>query len=150
MSKNQTVTVQYSTSCEFLEIAFLARAQGLIDQHDLGAELLGAGADLLRLARADEVLRIGARAGGEHDPDRNGAGRSGQRLEFSRIVRIHRMPDAHTDQQRPLTTPRAFKQWSERLADDTHSTMAGSVTSPSSPVGSRTLRAGTTVEMACL
>ena len=31
-----------------------------------------------------------------------------------------------------------------------HSTMAGSVTSPSSPVGSRTLRAGTTVEMACL
>ena len=31
-----------------------------------------------------------------------------------------------------------------------HSTMAGSVTSPSSPVGNRTLRAGTTVEMACL
>jgi hypothetical protein len=31
-----------------------------------------------------------------------------------------------------------------------HSTIAGSVTSPSSPVGRRTLRAGTTVEIACL
>ena len=35
-------------------------------------------------------------------------------------------------------------------APPTHSTIAGSVTSPSSPVGNRTLRAGTTVEMACL
>ena len=35
-------------------------------------------------------------------------------------------------------------------APPTHSTIAGSVTSPSSPVGKRTLRAGTTVEMACL
>ncbi len=88
--------------------------------------------------------------------------------KFSGVVRIDRMADADADQNGALTASRAFKQL-QRTAPPLapaspyrqarhgqhrpamiHSTMAGSVTSPSSPVGSRTLRAGTTVEMACL
>ncbi len=74
------------------------------------------------------------------------------------------MSDSDADQDGAFAAPRALKQLQSATqsfddgpfdngptdAGRFHSTMAGSVTSPSSPVGKRTLRAGTTVEIACL
>jgi len=72
------------------------------------------------------------------------------------------MSDTDADQYGPLSASWTFKQLQRTaqsivnmtklrpVASTIHSTIAGSVTSPSSPVGNRTLRAGTTVEMACL
>ena len=71
--QNQSVTIQNSTVCELLEIALLARSERLVDQHDIRIMLLGAGADFLGLARADEILRVGPRAGGQHQSDAQGA-----------------------------------------------------------------------------
>jgi hypothetical protein len=96
--KNQTVTVQYSTTSELFEVAFLTGTQRLINQHDLGAELNRTDANFLSLTATDEILRIGPRAGCEHDPHGDCAGRGGQRFEFSRVVRIDRMTDTDTDQ----------------------------------------------------
>ncbi len=62
------------------------------------------------------------------------------------------MPDTDADQNSALAYLGAFKQLQSAYPslDRLHSTMAGSVTSPSSPVGKRTLHTCTTVEMACL
>ena len=147
--QNQSITVRDSTICEFFQIAFLARAQGLVDQHQIGVVLFGACPDFLGFARAHEILRIGTRPGCQNHRDPECARGGGQCLEFRRIVRIHRMPDADADRDGPFATPGAFKQRSERLPitrlsfiqshgslrNLAHSTMAGSVTSPSSPVG---------------
>ena len=38
--ENQPVTVQNSTICELLEVAFLARSQGLVDEHEVRADAL--------------------------------------------------------------------------------------------------------------
>ena len=149
ISRYQAVTIQYSTAGEFLEIAFLARSQGLIDQHHIGIVLLRAGANFLGLARTDEVLRIRPRTRRQHQTHAQRPRRSGQRREFGAYrgdpqgARCPRRP------KRRAHHPAGVQTTAEpcRLR---HSTIAGSVTSPSSPVGSRTLRAGTTVEMACL
>jgi hypothetical protein len=64
--QNQTVTIQYSTAGEFLEIALLARTQGLIDENDVRGIQLSRLANLLGLAAAYEVFGIWARACCEH------------------------------------------------------------------------------------
>src|SRR5258708_5485868 len=126
--------------------------------------LIGADADFLGFAGSHEVFGVRPGARGKHQTDAQRARRCGQRREFSRVVGIHRVADTHAYQDSALTTLRAFKQLQKttrslvtvtkshrpRRPDQRHSTIAGSVTSPSSPVGNRTLRAGTTVEMACL
>src|SRR5271155_4373372 len=61
--QNQAVTVQYSTTSQFLQVAFLAGRQCLIDENQIGAMRLCKGMNLLGLTRPDEILRIRPRAG---------------------------------------------------------------------------------------
>ena len=58
--EDQPRAIEHAALDELLEIAFLRRRQRMIEQHDVGIVLDGGGADLIRLAAADEEARIGA------------------------------------------------------------------------------------------
>ena len=125
----------------------------LIDQHDLGVRAPPHGADFLRLARARRSTwdRAAARV----------ASTSPTRMAPAEAASALNSAVSWGSTACPIPTPTNSARSPPRgrsnncrapTAHSTilHSTMAGSVTSPSSPVGRRTLRAGTTVEMACL
>ena len=62
---------------------------------------------------------------------------------------LRSVPQANTDKERAFAAARTFKQYSTPAAV-VHSTVPVASPPSSSDVGTRMLRAGTTVEMACL
>src|SRR5690606_14003335 len=136
-----------------LEVALLHRAQGMVDQDQVGTGGLGRGLDLLQLAAADERGRIRAiDARGQRGRYRR-AGRPGQVGELFQHVFRWRSARMGLDQQRVFTLSGSFEQ---SMLPGAHAP-----SSPSSPPSdgcctypppgpTRTLRDGTTVEMACL
>jgi len=157
ISKNQAVRSNTRRPVSFSRLRSWLGVRVWSNQNDIRVVFLCTGAYFLGLARSDEVLRIRTRARSKHQADSNVPADAAKAEKFSRVIGIYRVPDTHAYQNSALTTSRAFKQL-QRAArslgfvttshrpgrrDRCHSTIAGSVTSPSSPVGNRTLRAGT-------
>ena len=87
-----------------------------------------------------------------HDLEHLRARRAGQRGEFFDAVRLRRVAEPDADEDGAFAATRPFEQLALAPPVDRPAQAAGasSAGSSSSPIGRRTLRAGTTVEMACL
>lgn len=144
--EDQGAAVEHPHPDELLEVALLARRERVVDEHHLGAGVRDDDADLFGLAAADEEPRIGTVAptgdGGRH----HDAGGLGQLLEFVEVFLLDRHAEPEPHQHGSPASARSIKHGGGH-----QSGMAGSTPpSGSSGDGSRTLRAGTMVEMACL
>ena len=78
--QDQAGAVQYPALQQAFEVAFLGGRQRVIEQDELGVVLLRRLLDLLDLAAADEVARVGGLAGAADDGDDIGAGGGGELL----------------------------------------------------------------------
>ncbi len=144
--EDQPVPIQDARVQGLLEVAFLAWTERLIDEDQLGTRGSYFCRDLIDLAAADEELRIRAVAPRIHFDHDGGAGRFGQRAKFLDLIVETRPLQTDVQQQRAFTAAGAIEQPSLRVpGNGTQSSV-----SSSSMAGTRTLRAGTTVEMACL
>ena len=81
------------------QVALLGRRQGLVEQHDVGQQGLGHAHALVRLARADEELGVGAVAPRRQRADDFGAGALGQHGEFLGMGKEIRVPEVDADDQ---------------------------------------------------
>ena len=81
------------------QVALLGRRQGLVEQHDVGQQGLGHAHALVRLARADEELGVGAVALRRQRADDFGAGALGQHGEFLGMGKEIRVPEVDADDQ---------------------------------------------------
>src|SRR6478609_10133702 len=111
----------------------------MVDEDDVGALCLRFQADLVRLAAAHEVARIGSLPASGDRGHRHCASGDRQLGELVEVFCVDRGTEAHANEHRPFATARTFK----------HQAAVLSASSSSAP-GTRTLRAGTTVEIACL
>jgi hypothetical protein len=82
----------------------------LVHQDELGVVGFGAQADFVGFAGPDEILRIGPGARGQHQSHAHRSGGRRQGFEFSRVIGIDRMADAHSHQDGAFASARAFKQ----------------------------------------
>ena len=150
--EDQAAAIQHAAGELFLEVALLARRQRVIDDHEVGAELGDALADFLDLAGAEEEARLGHLARDRHDLEHLRARGARQRGEFFDAVRLRRVAEPDADEDRAFSATGPFEQFALTPRDGRAAQAAGtsSAGTSSSPIGRRTLRAGTTVEMACL
>jgi hypothetical protein len=134
---------------------FLAGTEGVIDDDDIRLLFLHDAVDFFRLALADVQARVRRgtrrRDGGNRSRTR-GADKFG---EFLEVFPVSTGGKVHMDQYGPLTTFRAFEQTATRAARWSWlQALPGSLppllSEPESDPMIRTLRAGTTVEIACL
>ncbi len=139
---------------QLLEVALLHRRQRVIDQHEIGAGRIAGGLHFLDLALADQRRRIrlvDARIEQGRDARAGGARELG---EFLDDALVRRAAGVRLDQQCGFALAGSVKQ--ERSCLAVHSVSSLPCSSPSDdcttppPGPTRTLRAGTTVEIACL
>ena len=86
--EDEAGAVDDSTFGQLLEVAFLHRAERMVDQDQVSVERGAMLTQLLRLAGADEVARIGsldARAQTADDTRTCGAGQFGEFVERTRV-----------------------------------------------------------------
>jgi hypothetical protein len=95
---------------EFLEIALLDRAQGVVDQDQVGIERLLLRLQLVGLAGADEITRIRPLDASAQRTNDTGAGRTRQLAEFLQRERIVLARRLRLQQQRALAFSRSFEQ----------------------------------------
>ena len=164
--EDQTRAIDHASTQRFFQIAFLAGRQQVIHQDQIGAAGLAHRLGFLELAAADVGRRIrfvDARGQRRDDGRASGAGEVGEFFEQGRVLR----PEAvGLDQQRDLTLAGpikhgcGFRDSASAIPTTRHHSFSSSPPSSSSPPPAvatcpppgptRTLRAGTTVEMACL
>jgi hypothetical protein len=150
--EDQGVAVEHAAADELLEVAFLARRERMVDEHHVAAGVGDDLADLLGLAAADEEPGFGAVATPRHGGDRLHAGGLRELRELVEVFLLDRAAQAHANQNRSLAAAGSLEHpplpRGRRLR---HQSAAASVApAASSAEGTRTLRAGTTVEIACL
>ncbi len=174
--QDQAGTVDHAAAQDALQVALLDRAQGVVDQHQVGLGGSHGGLHFLKLAGADQDRGVGVVNAGVEGGNHRRPGRAGELGEFVQLVRIDGTARMGLDQKRTFTLAGAFKQeagplWREescqmrwvrpRQTQAIHTPRLNGqpVAAPSSPSAAwtcpplgptRTLRAGTTVEMACL
>ena len=177
--EDERVAVEHPAANVRLEIALLARRERVIDEDDVRLVDFRHRAQLIRLAAADKEPRIGSLAAARDRRNRPGAGRFGELLELLQILRIDLRPQSQAHEHGTLTGAWALEHSGLPGRRDFHglrpipcpasrraATAAGhrvrrpgayighsagvSGAAPPSSVAKRTLRAGTTVEIACL
>ena len=151
--ENQPGTIEHPALQGFLQIAFLARTEGMIEQHQFGLMLLDRRGNLVELACPDEMPCIRLLATAFDELDRNGACGSRQLLELKGVLLIlfRFQIDMHEDCG--FTAIGSFKEQEGSSGQTTFPGASSSSSTGRSPepcVGILTERAGTTVEMACL
>ncbi len=146
--QNEAVAVEDASADQLLEVALLAGGERVVDEDDVGGVFCGHGTQLIGLAAAHEVARIGPLAAAGHRGDGLRSGGLRELPELLQILGLHRRAEAQANEHRALTGAWAL----EHLGSDAgsfHSAGVSGATVPSS-AARRTLRAGTTVEIACL
>ncbi len=108
--QNQSSAIEHSTLEQLLEIAFLAGRQGVVEHHQIRAELLDPSVNLFGFAAADIQPRIRHLASAGDDREHFGAGRTGQRLELTQLIFTGRTSQSDADQERAFAAARTFKQ----------------------------------------
>ena len=101
--EDQARAIQHPPLDEFFEIAFLRWRQRMIEQHQLGAVLMRDRADLVGLAAAHEVARIGTIAASTDTCNRNRARGACQLLEFLDVFGIRGCTQSEAHQHGPFT-----------------------------------------------
>ena len=99
------------------------------------------------LAAADKEPRLGTVASPGNGADRFDTGRFGQLREFVEVFLLDRRAQSDAHQYGPFAAAGSFEH---PPLPQHHQSAATSADPASSAAGTRTLRAGTTVEMACL
>ncbi len=115
----------------------------MIEDHQLGLVDSQRFADFFHLARTDEETRIGPASTAGQQRGRLRAGRAHELEKFSGILTLAFVLEVHMDEYRRLTGVGTFEKQSIP-----HALLSGCA--GTSVAGRRTLRDGTTVEMACL
>ena len=82
----------------------------MIHEHEVGRFGLRPVPDLFSLAAADEVARLRAAAVSRDGADRDRAGGSSQRVEFSKLVCVWRLAQTDADEDRAFASLRTFEQ----------------------------------------
>ena len=121
----------------------------MVEQHHVGILRLHHVPDLLGLAGTDEIAGMGCGTAAGDDRHRLGAGRHGEITQFIELFPIGIGRKIEMDEDGAFAAPGTFKQSapsSERVGSGRNQAFP----LPSSLMGSLTLRAGTTVEIACL
>jgi hypothetical protein len=150
--EDQAAAVEHAAREFLLQVALLAGTQLVIDDDQVGTERSDARAHFLDLAGAHEESWIGGLAGsGHHFKDRRASG-ARQRGELLYAICLGCTPEPDADQDCTFTATRSVEQLALTLAAHGHIQPAGasSTGGSSSSADRRTLRAGTTVEIACL
>ena len=136
--EDQAGAIHHPALQDALQVALLHRRQGMVDQHQVNAFSLHHLQGLIHLATTDQGGRIDRIDACFQSPEHLGSGRARQFDELFQQGRIIMAGAMRLDQQGPLALAGTLEHHSLEL-------------SPSSPgAAMRTLRAGTTVEMACL
>ena len=99
--------VQDPASEVAFQVALLGRGQGMVDEHDLGTAALDRRADLVGLAGADEVFRIGSPLGIADCTDRASSGRCRELAKF--IEHAARGWLVHVDEESALAGRRSVQ-----------------------------------------
>ena len=172
--EDQPGAVDHAALEELLQVALLARRQRVVDQHEVGAAGIGRGLDLVELAAAQQGGGIRAVDARRHHVGDARAGRAGEFGELLQRTFVRRAAAMRLDQQRVLALAGTFKQLgghsvggvgscprhggaggrrkrhsaSSSIPAPACGSSAACTTPPPGPT--RTLRAGTTVEIACL
>ena len=122
----------------------------MVDQHNVSARLGYQRADFVGLSRSDKKLWVGTLTGRRNRSQHFGTGRQSEFLELLTVDARRGPADTYVDEDCALASTGSVNQ------SDTTSSVSPRAHSPSgavfssSPAGSLTLRAGTTVEIACL
>ena len=150
--QDQAAAIQHAAIEFLLEVAFLAGRERIVHDHQVGSECDQALAQFLDLSGAQEEARLRRPAGDRYHLEHLRTGRASERAELCHAIRFRRMADADADKNRAFAATRPVEQWvlSPRVGASAHSAGASSGGSSSSPMGRRTLRAGTMVDIACL
>ena len=154
--EDEPVPVEHAPAGQLFEVAFLARAERVVEQHHLRLQFLGFDANFFGLAGAHEKLRVGTCAVTGDRAQHRSPGGFRQGRKFPEVFGVDWAVDAEANQQGTLAATRTFKQagapcpgrasrWNQSATG-----MSSGTSSLPSPEGRRTLRAGTTVEIACL
>ena len=124
----------------------------MIKDHQAGIKLLYRSKNFLCLAGTYKQARLRRVACAGNRDNRYRPGRTHQFSEFLQILAVFTAGEVHMDQYGPFTTIRAFEQTDTPLHGFANQALPGCspLSSSCSPPGIRTLRAGTTVEIACL
>ena len=121
----------------------------MVDENDVGGSRGRGIAHFVRLAAAHKEARIRPLAPANHGRHWLRTCGAGELLKLAQILRIDRRAESQPYEYRALTAPGALEH--SYLHERKHYSAADSAaTSPSSAAVKLTLRAGTTVEMACL
>lgn len=141
--EDQPGPVEYAALERTLEVALLAGRQGVVENHQLDVFGLDQVVQLLDLATADKIFGARLVAGDADECHRFRAGRTHQLLELLRVfTRLGVLP-FQMHQNSLFPPPGRSKNKA-----DSRQALPGSA--GWSPLGRRTGRLGTTVEIACL
>src|ERR1700733_6440953 len=147
--EDEAVAIEHAPADVLFEIALLAWRERVIDENHVGGRCDRGIAHLVRLAAAHEEAWIGTFAPADHRRDRLRPGGTGQLFELAQILWIDRCAESQPYEHRALTAPGALEH-SHPPYGMHYSAADSAATSLSSAAVTLTLRAGTTVEMACL
>ncbi len=106
--QDQPGAVDHAPLQEPLQVAFLHRGQGMVDQHQVGTGGVGHGLDLVQLAAADQGGGVGAVDARGHGGRDAGTGRAGQVGELFQHI-LFQPPCVRLDQQRVFASFGAVK-----------------------------------------
>jgi hypothetical protein len=150
--EDEPAAVEHAAAEFLLEVALLTRGERVVHDDEVGPDLDDPRTKLLDLARPEEESRLGHLAGDRDDIEDLRAGGPGQCRELRDAVRLGcpTQPDAHEDCAFSATRPVEQVTLTPPVGRPAQSAGGGSAGTSSSPIGRRTLRAGTTVEIACL
>src|SRR4029077_8608567 len=107
--EDQAIAVEHAPFGELLEVAFLARGQRMIHQDHVRFARVRQLPELLRLATAEKVARIGPVTAAGERRDRQRAGRYGQLPELLQVLRIYGGAQSQAHEYGALTSPWAFE-----------------------------------------
>ncbi len=138
--EDQAAAIEHTLAGELFEVAFLAGRQRVVDEDHIRFMRQRFEADLVRLAGTDEVTRIGLLAPTRYGRNRNRAGGNRQLREFTDVFGIERTTKAKAHEH-----GRARRSWGVRTSVRGFPDSALFL-----DAGTRTLRAGTTVEIGVL
>ena len=110
--ENQPRPIEHTTLERTLEVAFLGRRQGMVENDEFGTVGLECGLDLLELATADERTRVGAAPTTLNQGNRLRPGRAHQLQEFTRIFALMLVLKVHMDQNRRFAGVGTFEKQS--------------------------------------
>ena len=148
--QNERDAVQHPATETGFQVAFLSRRQRMIEDHDLGVLGCYLLAQFLELATPDEMRRLRGPLATRDGSHRPGAGGHREIGEFVKIVATATALKCNMNQHGPFAAVRPFKQMRCSLMRRRCQCSSPSGSFSSSGLGNLTLRAGTTVEIACL